>query len=227
MLDDPFIDEQELLDAREYVNLYIKKNMNWREGFMHRRIYNEVNYRLGVLRKVELARQSITCQSQKEIIKLLYILGYGEKQITFLLYDWGYKGFNVDQVRTHINKQKTNWNKEKEEFMAEIVNAKNSIFQLMRESVMDTERTTITIYLEKIQVLQDVLSKTDPIEEDQKFRSIVTKIERLQDLCKESHGIKEWRHASIEVESKIAIAKGTKVESATDLIEEVKQGTLI
>ena len=67
MLDDPFIDEQELLDAREYVNLYIKKNMNWREGFMHRRIYNEVNYRLGVLRKVELARQSITCQSQKEI----------------------------------------------------------------------------------------------------------------------------------------------------------------
>ena len=133
MLDDPFIDEQELLDAREYVNLYIKKNMNWREGFMHRRIYNEVNYRLGVLRKVELARQSITCQSQKEIIKLLYILGYGEKQITFLLYDWGYKGFNVDQVRTHINKQKTNWNKEKEEFMAEIVNAKNSIFQLTRE----------------------------------------------------------------------------------------------
>ena len=111
--------------------------------------------------------------------------------------------------------------------MAEIVNAKNSIFQLMRESVMDTERTTITIYLEKIQILQDVLSKTDPIEEDQKFRSIVTKIERLQDLCKESHGIKEWRHASIEVESKIAIAKGTKVESATDLIEEVKQGTLI
>jgi len=227
MLDDPFINPSEILDAKEYVNQFIKKEMNWREGFMHRRIYNEVNYRLGILKKVELARQSITCTSQNELIKLLYILGYGEKQITFLLYDWGYKGFTIDQVATRIKKNKYEWNKEKEKFMEEIVEAKNSIFQVMRESVMDTERTTITIYLDKIKTLQEHLNSLDPIEDDQKFRSTVTKIERLQDLVKRSHGIDEMRVASIKVQSEIEIAKA-KNGSAKEIKEEIiPQGNLI
>ena len=221
---DPF-DTSLVEDAKKYVNEYIKKEMNWREGFMHRRIYNEINYRLGILKKVELARQSITCASHKEIIKLLYILGYSEKQITYMCYEYGYRNFTIDQIRTHIKKQKTQWNKEKEEFMNEIVEAKNSIFQTMRQSIMDTERTTINIYLDKIKILQDALANLCPINDSSKFKATVNHIEKLQGLVKEAHGIDKLREASIDVEAKIAIARGSKEDDKKD--EPLPQGNLI
>lgn len=225
MQDDPFIDQAELLDAREYVTQYIKKNMNWREGFMHRRIYNEVNHRLGVLRKVEITRQKVTIESQKELIKLLWILGYPEKQIAYLLWEWGYKGFTIDQIRTNINKQKIHWRKEKEDFMNEIVETKNAIFQVMRQTVMESEKSSILIYLDKIKILQDELVELCPIKDRAKVSATVNMIEKLNNLVKGAHGIDEMRTASIKVETEIAIAKGKSPDKKEE--ELIPQGTLI
>lgn len=214
---DVFIDDLELRDIKEWVTKYIKEGMDWKNNFMHRRIYNHINFTLGILRKVELARSTITITSAKELIKLLYILGYGEKQTTYLLYTWGYNSFTINQVASYIKSNYWRWNKEKEELMKQLEEAKNKIFQQMTDELMASERRTIEILLQKKDRLNEKLEQLDPIDNKDEFNICMRQIERIEKKINEAHGVNDLRKSLVKMNEELVIHKGKKsIDDGTD-----------
>ena len=210
MFEEIFLDIEELKKAEEYVTKNLKAKHDWRNNFLHRRIYNKLNFRLGVLKKVEQARKTLTVSSINDCIKFLYILGYGEKQITYLLFDWGYFGYTLNQVSYYIRRHKVAWEEEKEKLIMELAKAQQEIFQDMRAEVMAVEKRNLTILLKNLELLNDKLEALDPIDNISEFNTVIKQIERLEKRLKDSHGLDELRRSFIKANEQIVIAEGLK-----------------
>lgn len=201
-----FIPDEDYTLKKEWVEKNIK-GMNWREGFIHQRIYNEVSFKLGILDKIEATRQRISVESSKELIKLLHILGYGGKQTAYWLWKWGYRGISYPTIQAHIRINKRHWAKEKEKFMSEIIELKEKLFQSAKEEVMAAERTTMEILLRNIKELQEELNGLHPVRDKANFNATYNQLVKLEERCKSYHGLEEFRSASIKASTEVAIYK--------------------
>lgn len=201
-----FIPDEEYTLKKEWVNKNIK-GMEWRDGYVHQRIYNEVSFKLGILDKVEAIRQKMSVESSKEITKLLHILGYPTKQIAYWLWKWGYRGISLQTIQAHVRINKRHWAKEKEKFMSEIVELKEKLFQSAKEEVMAAERTTMEILLKNIRSLQESLATLDPVKDKAEFNTTYNQLIKLEERCKSYHGLEEFRSASIKASTEVAIYK--------------------
>jgi hypothetical protein len=202
-----FIPDEEFEHKKKWVDDNVK-SMGWRDGFIHQKIYNELAYKLGILDKIEQTRQRISIDSAQELIKLLHIIGYGGKRIAYWLWKWGYKGISYKAISAHIRINRKNWNKERERFMAELIAARDSIFQTLKKEVMDAEKRTLTILLGNIDKLQDRLETLDPVENKAEYNTTLNQIVKLEERCKSYHGLNELRASWIKGTAEVAIHKG-------------------
>jgi hypothetical protein len=208
-----FIPSEEYSLKKEWVEKNIK-GMEWRDGYIHQRIYNEVSFKLGILDKIEATRQRMSVDSSKEVVKLLHILGYGSKQTAYWLWKWGYKGISLPTIQAYIRINRRHWAKDKEKFMSEIVELKEKLFQSAKEEVMAAERTTMEILLRNIKKLQESLESLDPVKDKAEFNTTYNQLIKLEERCKSYHGLEEFRSASIKASTEIAVYKEkAKVDS--------------
>ncbi len=201
-----FIPDEEYNLKKEWVEKNIK-GMEWRDGYVHQRIYNEVSFKLGILDKIEATRQRMSVDSSKELVKLLHILGYPSKQTAYWLWKWGYKGISLQTIQAYVRINRRHWAKEKEKFMSEIVELKEKLFQSAKEEVMNTERRTMEILLRNIKELQDALESLHPVKDKAEFNSTFNQIVKLEERCKSYHGLEEFRSASIKASTEVAVYK--------------------
>lgn len=209
-LKDVFITDEEHDEIKEFVRSKFLSKFDWREGYRHLDIYNRINHKSGILKKLEQCRRDISCTSAEEIIELLYIVGYSHKRIIFLLWEWGFDNINRKIVATHLVRKKFDLKRKRLQFMELITNTKDSIFQDIKSEVMDRERKTADIYLEAIDKLQEALALLDPVKDRLKFVGMSATIDSLQSKLNEYNGIDLARKETIKSHGAVMTAKRIK-----------------
>lgn len=202
-----FIPDEEYSLKKAWVTENVKC-MGWRDNYFHQTIYNELSFNLGILDKVEQTRQKLTVESSKEIIKLLFILGYGTKQTAYWLWKWGYKGISLPVIKSYVRIRRRFWNEERDKFMKELEDAKDRVFQTMKSEVMAREKRTLELLLRNIDSLQDELENLHPVTNKAEYNATFNQIVKLEERCKSYHGLEQYRESYIEATTAIAIHKG-------------------
>lgn len=212
-----FLEEKIFKEQKRWVTEYIADNLNWREGYMHRTVYSRLNHSLGILKKIENVKKTVNVESAKEIIHLLYILGYKSKQIMFLLYDWGFECFNINQLDTYVRRNKYLWDKEQLDVMNSIEEAKQQVFQDMHKEVMSAEKKSLEILLKQYQEVSDHIENLSPIKDRSKWNLAINQLTKIEVRLKESHGITDARRALIQANKEIMIHEGkSKIDNKQD-----------
>lgn len=211
-IDDPILvkllkeeDPETAKKLREWTNKWLLSQTRLMGNFGHVNVYNKANYDSGLLDKMEELRSNLPAKSIKEIIDILYTVGYGFKALTYLLYRYGYEGATSRQIRTYIQSHRVELDRKREEFMNGLIAAKKDIYQSYEQQVKKAEGESIQIYLDKIKNLQDEVRKTCPVQEPAKFKRLVSTLDALQDRINSAHGIDDLRKAYIVAETQIAI----------------------
>lgn len=202
-----FIPDEEFAYAQKWVDEKVK-SMGWRDNFHHQTIYNELSFKLGVLDKVEQTRSRLTIDSAKEIIKLLFILGYGKKQTAYWLWKWGYRGISLQLIGKYVRGHRRNWNEEKDKFMNELEEAKDKVFQTMKSEIMSREKRTLEILLGNLDTLHKELLSLHPVEDKAQYNTTFNQIVKLEERCKSYHGLEAFREAYVKATTEIAVHKG-------------------
>ena len=205
-LDKIFIDDDRLNRMRDFVKPFIKK-LGWREGHVHRRLYNIKNFANGILAKIEKTRIRPDTEAEAKIIELLYTMGYGTKRITYILFTYGYRNVTEEKVRKHVSGNSYKLAKLRDEMLKVIEDTRNRVFQEMGEEVMAAEKRTLILLLKNITAIQDELEDLDPIKESLKFSRLTKELSRLQLEINKMHGVDDYRKASIDVSKSILIEK--------------------
>lgn len=144
------------------------------------------------------------------IIKLLYAVGFSLRDIVFTLYRLGFKGVALRTVRSHIENNKFEFERERLKFMELVDCAKATVFQELQEEIKNSEKKSALIYIDAINKLQEALEDVDPVIEITKWNRFTNQIEKMQARLNAMHGVEELRSATIQTASKITILKAAK-----------------
>lgn len=223
------LDETVFIPDEEYSlkEAWVKENikgMGWRDNYHHQTIYNTIAFNLGILDKVEQTRQRLNIDSAQEIIKLLFIVGYGTKQTAYWLWKWGYKGISLQVIQKYVRGKRRFWNEEKQKFMNEIEETKERVFQTMKGEVMSREKETLIILLGNIDDLQKELRTLHPVKDKASYNTTLNQIIKLEERCKSYHGLEEFRNSYIKASTEIAIHKG-KLEAEREPVKTIEAGS--
>lgn len=223
------LDETVFIPDEEYSlkEAWVKENikgMGWRDNYHHQTIYNTIAFNLGILDKVEQTRQRLNIDSAQEIIKLLFIVGYGTKQTAYWLWKWGYKGISLQVIQKYVRGKRRFWNEEKQKFMNEIEETKERVFQSMKTEVMSREKETLIILLGNIDDLQKELRTLHPVKDKASYNTTLNQIIKLEERCKSYHGLEEFRNSYIKASTEIAIHKG-KLEAEREPVKTIEAGS--
>ena len=223
------LDETVFIPDEEYSlkEAWVKENikgMGWRDNYHHQTIYNTIAFNLGILDKVEQTRQRLNIDSAQEIIKLLFIVGYGTKQTAYWLWKWGYKGISLQVIQKYVRGKRRFWNEEKQKFMNEIEETKERVFQTMKGEVMSREKETLIILLGNIDDLQKELRTLHPVKDKASYNTTLNQIIKLEERCKSYHGLEEFRNSYIKASTEIAIHKG-KMEAEREPVKTIEAGS--
>lgn len=223
------LDETVFIPDEEYSlkEAWVKENikgMDWRDNYHHQSIYNTIAFNLGILDKVEQTRQRLNIESAQEIIKLLFIVGYGTKQTAYWLWKWGYKGISLQVIQKYVRGKRRFWNEERKKFMSEIEETKERVFQAMKGEVMSREKETLIILLGNIDDLQSELRTLHPVKDKASYNTTLNQIIKLEERCKSYHGLEEFRSAYIKASTEVAIHKG-KLEAEREPVKTIEAGS--
>jgi hypothetical protein len=144
------------------------------------------------------------------IIKLFYSIGFSLRDIVFTLYRLGFKGVSLRTVRSHIEYNKFEFERERLKFMELIDCAKATVFQELQVEIKSAEKRTAEMYITAINKLQEALEDVDPVIEITKWNRLTKQIEHMQTKLNAMHGVDEIRSATIQTASKISLLKAAK-----------------
>lgn len=213
-----YMDDDSVKEMKAFLWEKLLSKHDWRESFIHFDIYNKINFDKGYLTKLEAVRRDIGSSSMEAVVDILYTMGYGQKRIIYLLFEWGFPLGNRQVVCAYMRRNKSRLSFERQKFMELIDSAKKEVFAQVHDEVLEAERKSVTVYLTHLNLLIQQLEALDPVSLPSKCRSLRKDIEAIEDRLKEVHGITDVRKAMIEVatQKQILEFKGTKGAKSLD-----------
>jgi hypothetical protein len=158
------------------------------------------------------------------LLKTLYGLGFSQRDILFCIWRLGIRGIGENQIRSHLEYYRQEFENERMKNMELIQVAKAEVFQQLQAEVKAAEKRTAIILLKNINILQDELDIINPVDEPTKFGRITKQIEAIERRLNAMHGIDELRRATIDTAAKISILRAAKaIENEADPQKEDEQ----
>lgn len=205
----------EVFISQEHFDSVLKENREkywskeeYNKGFGARKLYTQLNYKLGILDKIELYRSKSAPEAIEKISELLFTLGFEDKQICYWIWRLGIPGLNFGSFGHLLARKRSLWKINKFKFMDELQKVRDQVFQNLKKEVMDVEERNLKILLVKLEKLNTALDETDPIEFPTKFNRLLKQITTIEDKLQGAHGLKELRAGFVKATTEIAIHKG-------------------
>lgn len=198
-LQELFIGDDEVKVIKQFISENLASKKDWR-AFGHYQIYNSLNnFRNGILKKLQLVRNDISCSTAEEVIELLYIMGYGLKRIIFLTWEMGFLNQTAWTIKRHIKREKFYLNIERQKFVELMAETKKTVFQSCAAEVSLAEERTVKIYIKQLNDLNNELEHIDIQEEHGKARRIRKDIKEITETLLKCHGVDNAREWAVRV----------------------------
>lgn len=195
-------------DQKLFENIRFKVDID-QKGWGHNSIYTPRNFKNGTLEALERTRRDLSCESAEKLIDILYTLGYSSKRIIYIIWKFGYQNISFRDYRKYKENHKARLEKLRKDYIKQMDEKKNELFQNRQKEVLEVESETLSIYINNIKTLQDELNNTPRmcIDEPVKFKRISGQIDTLQEKIDKMHAISLKREASIDIGKQIELKK--------------------
>lgn len=209
------IDEQEALHSL-FVDDDIPETKEEKQKVTNKRnaAYNATTlsvYLKGILRSMVHAKNYMITEkgSAGEQIEFLTFMGLTPMEVTYVLFQMGYRNIHRRQIARHLEKVsvKARIEKMKTEHLKEVSLLRSQVFQVQALEVLEEERKYLEVLLKKIPEVRKELSGVDPINEPAKWKRINALLDSMIEKSKSMHGIEMKREAQVKTIATIEVNK--------------------
>lgn len=179
-------------------------------GFDHCNIYDEGNFKSGVLAALERTRQRLSVESMEKVIDFYAVLGYSCKRIIYQLFELGFENFYNRQVRTYLHRNKHRIHLERSNLMNELAMLQRGVFQQSQDRLMEVERRIMELRFDNVEELTKKLQSLSPVDDAAEYNKINRQIEMIMEKISKANGLEDFRKVAVEVAKEEAKAKITR-----------------
>jgi hypothetical protein len=207
------IDEQDALHSL-FVDDDIPQTAEEKQKVTNRRnaAYNATTlsvYLKGILRSMVHAKNYLVTEkgSAGEQIEFLTFMGLKPMEVTYVLFQMGYRNIHRRQIAEHLEKPtaKARIEKMKTEHVKQISLLRAQVFQEQAMEVLEEERKYLEVLLEKIPPVRKELYEVDPILEPARWKRLNALLDSMLEKTKSMHGIEMKREAQVKTIATIEV----------------------